>query len=110
MKKNKELSIGKRSLEIALYQFNNPGLSQTAVAEAMGVSVQRVNQVLNSDRVLNAFPLLAKRKVRSLVPKAVGRLEELMNQDLNMAVSEKVVSKILDQADVLSPQPTVVIH
>lgn len=107
---DKQIQLGKRTREVVLFYFNNPSLTQAQVAAHFQISVPRVSQIMNSERVLAAFPLLAKQRVRSLVPKAVQRLDDLMSQNENMAVSEKVVSKILDQAHVLTPSPQVVIH
>lgn len=107
---NKQLVLSPRMQQIALYQFEHPELTQTAIASHFGISVPRINQILNSERVLNSFPLLAKRKRRSLVPRALKRQEELMQQSENYAVAEKVSSQILEQAGVLEKQPSVVIH
>lgn len=107
---NKSIALGKRTQEVVLFSFNNPRLSQTEIALHFNISPQRVSQIMNSRRVLDSFPMLAKHKAKSLIPKAMGRLEELMNQNENMGVSEKIVGKILDHGEVLVPQPQVIVH
>lgn len=97
-------------MEIVTYAFSNPKLTYTQLAEVFNVSVQRISQIMNSTKVISAFPLLAQRKRTALVPKAMGRLEDLMDQNVNLGVAEKVVSRILDSEKVLEPETRRVIH
>ena len=106
----KELTLSKRTQDLILYRFEHPKSTLKDIALAFNISIPRVSQILNSERVLQAYPLLARRKQRSLVPEALERRSELMNQNDNLGVAEKISSQILSQAGVLDPVPTVVIH
>lgn len=110
MRELKEIKLTPRIQEILTYYFNYPTSSYKEIAEHFGISIQRISQIMNHPRVLEAHPILAKRRIKSLVPKAVGKLEELMMQTTNMNVSEKVVSKILDSEKVLEPQERKIVH
>ncbi len=105
-----ELKLTPRITEIVSLYFNDPSQSYTALAKSVGVSVARVSAIMNHPKVLAAYPILARSRIKSMVPKAVHRLERLMNQNENYAVSEKVVSKILDSEKVLEPSPQRFIH
>ncbi len=102
--------LGPRAKQVVEYVFANPSTSQKLIAKHFGLSEGRVSQIMKSDRVLAAFPLLAKRRIKSMVPKAVERLGELMSQTENLEVSRKVVERVLDTEKVLESQPTTQIN
>lgn len=105
-----KLHLTPRIQQILSYYFQYPTSTYQQLADHFEISIQRISQIMNHPRVLNAHPVLAKRRIKSLVPKAVGKLEQLMMQDSNMHVSEKVVSRILDSEKVLEPTERKVIH
>ncbi len=107
---NKDIELSPRISEIVNYFFANPSLNYTELSTHFNVSLPRISQIMNHPKVLAAYPVLARRAVKKLVPQAIGRLEHLMNQSENYAVSEKVVSKILDSEKVLEPQERKIIH
>lgn len=105
MDKSLQIKLSPRIQEIVSFAFQNPNLNYTELSTHFNVSPQRISQIMHNERVLNAFPVLARRRIKSMIPKAINRLDYLMNQSDNMAVSEKVVSKILDSEKVLEPSP-----
>lgn len=107
---SREMKLSKRMEEIVLFAFSNPHLNQSELATRFDVSPQRISQIMKSERVLATFPMLAKRAVKSLVPKAISKLEHLMEQKENYAVSAKMVEKVLDTEHVLMPHTQVVLH
>lgn len=107
---SKELKLTPRIEQIVSFYFNNPRMSYTDLGVQFGISVQRISAIMANPRVLNAYPVLAKRKIKSMVPRAIDRLGELMDQNFNMAVSEKIASKILDSEKVLEPATHKIIH
>lgn len=107
---SKEIELTPRITEIVTFYFNNPDFTYTALAKQFSISVARISQIMSHPKVLNAYPLLAKRRIKSMVPKAINRLEELMIQDDNMQVAEKVASKILDSEKVLEPVERKIVH
>lgn len=107
---SKDLQLSNRITQIISYYFQNPNSRYKDLADKFNVSLPRISQIMNHPRVINAYPILAKRRIKSLVPKAVHKLENLMEQNVNLGVSEKVVSRILDSEKVLEPQERKVIH
>lgn len=107
---NKEIILSPRISSIVSYYFANPELSYTQLAKHFDISIQRISQIMSHPKVLESYPLLAKRRIKSLVPKAISRMEYLMKQSVNLQVSEKVVSKILDSEKVLEPVERRIIH
>jgi predicted XRE-type DNA-binding protein len=102
--------LTQRMQEIVEYAFNNPTSTQRQIAEHFGVSEQRISHVMKSDRVLAAFPVFAKRRLKAMVPMAVEKLGQLMNQKENLEVSRKVVERVLDTEKVLENHPTTQIN
>ncbi len=84
--------------------FEHPNLTQTDLAKKIGVPKQRVSAVLNHPRVQALFPVLARKKLKSMVPMAIKRLGQLANQDRNLEVSRKVTERVLDSEKVLEVQ------
>ena len=105
-----EQRLTPRVYEIVNYAFDHPDLTQKALAQHFGVSEVRISVILRSDKVLAAFPLLARRKIKSLVPKAIKRFGQLMEQNENMEVSRKVSERVLDTEKVLEPETIKVIN
>lgn len=95
------LNLSKRVQEMVEYAFANPHLTQRAIAQHFDVSEQHISQVFKSKRVLAAYPLMARRRIKSLIPKATKRFEELMDQKDNLKVSYDVVTRVLSNEKVL---------
>jgi predicted XRE-type DNA-binding protein len=99
------LNLTKRTQEIVEYVFANPSLSQKQIAAHFQVRQSYISQIMNSTRVMQAYPILAKRRMRNMVPKAMKRFEELMEQTENLEVSRKVTERALQESKVLdSPE------
>lgn len=107
---NNEIELSPRISQIVTFFFSNPEMNYTQLSTHFNVSVARISQIMNHPKVLASYPILAKRRIKSMVPRAVERLGELMNQRDNLQVSEKVVSKILDSEKVLEPVDRRIIH
>ena len=110
MNTRNEISLTPRITEIVTYYFANPSNTYTDLATHFNLSLARISQIMNHPKVLASYPILAKRRIKSMLPKAVERLDHLMNQSENYAVSEKVVSKILDSEKILEQSPRTIIH
>jgi hypothetical protein len=96
------LTLTQRTQEILTFAFDNPTLTQKAIAQHFGVRESYISRMMNSDRVLAAYPLLAKRRMKSMVPKAMKRFDELMNQKDNPEVARKVSERVLLEQKVLA--------
>lgn len=107
---SKELNLSPRIAEICSYYFEHPELNYTELSQHFNVSVQRISQIMSHPKVLAAYPVLAKRRIKSMVPRAISRMSELMNQNNNLNVAEKVASRILDSEKVLEPSTHKIIH
>lgn len=107
---SKEIELTPRITQIVFYYFEHPDLNYTELSKVFKISVARISQIMSHPKVLAAYPILAKRRIKSMVPKAINRLEELMIQDDNMQVAEKVASKILDSEKVLEPVERKIVH
>jgi len=109
-KNNTELSLSPRINEIVTFYFNNPDMTFTALSKQFGVSVPRISQIMSHPKVLQAYPILAKRHIKSMLPKAAKRAGQLMSQNVNLNVAEKVTMRILDSEKVLEPVTRHIIH
>lgn len=107
---SKDIELSARISEIVTFYFANPDYNYTELSKQFKVSVARISQIMSHPKVLAAYPILARKRIKSLVPQAVGKLEKLMNQRQNLAISERVVSKILDSEKVLEPSTHKIIH
>lgn len=87
------LNLTKRIQEIVEYAFANPSHSQKQMAEHFQVRASYISQIMNSTRVMQAYPLLAKRKRQGLIPKALKVEEDLLKSD-NDEVRRKVVASV----------------
>lgn len=56
------------------------------------------------------YPILARQRIRDMVPMATKRLGELAEQNANLEVSRKVVERVLDTSKVLESEPKVQIN
>lgn len=101
--KDLEIKLTPRTAEIVGAYIQNPRLTYTELAKQFGVSLPRISQIMRSRRVLEAYPFLAKQRIKSIVPRAAQRFEELMNQTDNLQVAAKVTERILDSEKVLEP-------
>lgn len=106
--RNKELTPRMKQVVQAI--FDNPRATQKEIGKILGISDSRVNQILRSNRVLEAFPTLAKTRIKQLVPKAVNRFEKLLEQQANPEVARKVTEKILETQGVLAPDTKVQVN
>lgn len=85
----------------------NPSMTQRDIAKAVGLSEGRISMILNSPRVHEVYPVLARRRIRStLLPKALERYEKIIGESQNDAVAEKAASKVLSNEGVFDG-PTV---
>lgn len=98
---NEELGLGPMVLKVVECHLLNPNWTQEQIAKECGVSQPRVSSILRHKKVIAAFPILARRKMRSMVPKAVRKFEELMDQTENLEVSRKVTERVLTESKVL---------
>lgn len=101
--KDAETGLTQRQLEIVNFVFDNPQLKQEDVAKALGVTPGRISVILNHPKVLDAYPILARARVKGMVPRAVVRFSQLMEQGANLGVSEKVTTRVLDSQKILNP-------
>lgn len=108
--KDKETGLTQRMRQIVEFVFDNPMLEHQAIADHFKISRTRVYVILHHPKVLDAYPVLARNKIRGMVPKAIKRFNDLMNQEANLAVSEKVTTRVLDSQKVLAPVEITHIH
>jgi DNA-binding CsgD family transcriptional regulator len=104
------VKLGPRAREVAEYVMEHPKAQQKEIAKALGISPQRVSQIVRNDRYLSALPGLARRELKAYVPQAIRRFKELGEQNENLEVSRKVVERALDTAKVLESEPKIQIN
>lgn len=103
MDKELELQrLGVRTREIIECYFANPTKTRDEIASMLGITGPRVSQVLHHPRVVRAFPILAQRRLGSLIPKALGAQEEIITQSVNLVAKDKASARILEQTGVFS--------
>lgn len=102
--------LGEQTQLVVNCRFEHPEWNQKQIAEHLGVRQDRVSRILNNKRVVAAYPLLARQKIRSMVPKAVKRFGELMEQTENLEVSRKVTERVLETEKVLENAPSVQVN
>jgi DNA-binding transcriptional regulator LsrR (DeoR family) len=110
LQKTTPKELGPRAKEIVEYVFAHSDLKQKQIAAHFGISEGRLSNLLRSKRVLECFPILARRRLKSLVPKAMDRMERLLEQTDNLEVSRKVTESVLNHSKVLETQPTVTVN
>lgn len=101
--KDAETQLSSRMLDVVKYVFEHPTLTQREYAAHFGFSEGRISTILHHPKVLDAYPILARAKIKGMVPKAIKRFNELMEQNNNLVVSEKVTTRVLDSQKVLAP-------
>lgn len=102
--------LGPRARQVIELVFANPKISNKEIAEQLGISGPRVSQIRNHPKFVACFPEMARRKVKSLIPKAMGKVEALLDQTANLEVSRKVMESVLASQKVLENQPTTQIN
>jgi hypothetical protein len=105
-----ELGIGPGASKIVIARFDYPTLSQLELAKKVGVSQPRIHAVLNHPKVIKAFPVLAHKRISGMMPKAVKKYEQLMDQTQNLEVSRKVTERVLESSKVLDSDPKVQVN
>lgn len=108
--KDAETGLTQRMRQIVEFVFDNPTLDHQAIANHFNISRSRVYVILHHPKVLDAYPILARAKIKGMVPKAIKRFNELMEQSDNLGVSEKVATRVLDSQKVLAPVEITHIH
>jgi predicted transcriptional regulator len=106
--RNKELTP--RMKQVVEYLFDHPQSTQKQIGNALGISDQRVSQILRSNRVLAAFPIVARMRVKQMIPKAVKAQQELIEQKENLMVRDKASARVLETGNIFVPQPTVQVN
>lgn len=108
-KNNKQIAIpedlGPRARQVLEYVFEHPKASVKDIAEAMGLSANRIYRIKAHPKFQACFPAMARRKLKEAVPELTGRFLELARQNENLGVAEKVVSRALDSQKVLETPP-----
>ena len=102
--------LGPRCREVLDYVFEHPKASVKEIAKAMGLSEARVYKIKAHPKFVACFPSKARSKAKTLIPQAMGKLEELMSQSENLEVSRKVVADVLASQKVLENSPTTQIN
>lgn len=105
-----DLRIGERACRILAIKFEHPEWTAKQIGDAVGVSSRRVSYLLSNQRVLAAMPIIARQRIKSMVPKATRALESLVDQNENLAVKEKAVTRVLADQKVLDAPEIVVRH
>lgn len=101
---NKEITVndlGKRARLIAEFYFSHPNMSRKDIAKELGISQQRVSQVLTHPKVRAVYRVLARGRQSDLLSKAVKAQEECLDQSQNLQVKLKAAEDILKSEKVL---------
>jgi predicted transcriptional regulator len=96
-----DLRLKENARKVLALRFESPDLSHQQIAEQVGMTRQRVSAILRNPRVLAALPHIARQRIKNMVPKAVRAMEQLVEQNDNLIVKEKVVSRVLANEKVL---------
>lgn len=102
--------ISPRLKQIVEFVFDNPGLTHRQLAAKLGLSHGRISQVLNHERVIAYYPVLAKRQYNGLIPKALRAQAELVDLKSNPMVRDKASARVLEAANILNSQPLVQVN
>lgn len=97
--------LGPRCRQVLEYIFEHPRADVKEIGKALGMSISRVYQIRKHPKFQAMFPEMARRKVKGLIPKAVDKLERLLEQSDNLEVSRKVTESVLGSQKVLENQP-----
>lgn len=99
---SQDVGLGPRASVILEYLFEHPEMTHSQIGKALGVQRQRISAVMNHPRVRQAFPLLAKRIMRSkMLPSAIKAYSEIIEQSENLNAKEKAAGRILANEGVL---------
>jgi hypothetical protein len=109
IRKHEPKDLTQRTSDIVRYVFDNPSATQKQIAAAFSLSPQRISQILGSQRVLAAFPLIARTRRKSLIPKAVQVERQLLESE-NDEVRRKVVASVYQDHKISDPQPSVQVN
>lgn len=104
------LALTPRLQAVVSFYFANPSLTQKEIAKALGLSEARISVILNHEKVLAAYPVLAKKRRKALLPKMLRRHETLALQNENLVVAERATTRYLESEKVFEPQERKVIH
>lgn len=99
-----------RMLEVVNFYFDNPSMTQQELADHFKMSKGRISVILHHPKVLDAYPILARARLKGMVPKAIKRFNQLMAQETNLGVAEKVTTRVLDSQKVLAPLEITHVH
>jgi hypothetical protein len=102
-------ALTQRTSDIVRYVFDNPSATQKQIAAAFDLSPQRISQILGSQRVLAAFPLIARTRRKSLIPKAVQVERELLDSE-NDEVRRKVVASVYSDHKISESEPQIQVN
>lgn len=105
-----EIRLGPTARKVAEYVLDHPRAKQIDIAKALGIKACHVSKIVNTNKYLSALPGLARRKIKSMVPLAVQRQQELMEQNVNLEVSRKVSASVLESQKVLESTPSVQVN
>lgn len=104
---NGEIQLGRQTLKIVEYYFDHPTYTQTQIAKDLGLSLSRINYVLNHDDVIKAYPIISTRRKQSrLIPKATKAYEDVLDQNDSIPAKEKAAARVLTDAKVFDA-PTI---
>lgn len=92
------------------YTFSHPGATQKEIGAHFGLAPQRISAIFRSKRVQEAYPMLARQKRLSLIPKAVAVEEELLLRSRNDLVRHKVIERVYADHKISETQPTTQIN
>jgi hypothetical protein len=102
--------LGPVASKVVELRFEHPEWTQRQIAAQLNLKEYRVSEVLRSPRVQARYPILARQRLRNMVPQAVRRMGELMTQTENLEVSRKVTERVLDTEKVLENQPQIQVN
>ena len=95
------LAFGPRITQVLECYFAHPDWTQEQIAKECGVSRPRISAILKNPRVTEAFPILARRVVRSRhLAKSLKAYEEIIDQNDNLAAKEKAAARVLSDQKV----------
>jgi hypothetical protein len=105
-----EMRLGDKAKQIIQLRFDHPEWTQKQIATTVGISESRVSIILHHPKVVAALPIVAKERLRSMVPKAMKAYEKLVDQDVNLQVKEKAAGKVLGENKVFDAPVVKVDH
>jgi hypothetical protein len=103
-----DLRLKDNAKKLLVLRFEHPDWSYERLSQEVGLSKARISTILNHPRVLAALPHIARQRIKQLVPKATKAMEQLVEQNDNLMVKEKVVSRVLANEKVLDAPEIIV--